>query len=62
MPLPQAPNNSKSAINKQVSANIDELVHHGTRQRSRAQIIAIAEATARGRNKKGMSRGMQPPK
>lgn len=62
MPLPQAPNNSKAAINKQVSANIHELVHHGSRHREHNQIVAIAEATARGRNKKGMSRGMQPPK
>lgn len=52
MPLPQAPNNSKAAINKQVSANIHELVHHGTKQRSHEQIVAIAEATARGRNNK----------
>lgn len=52
MPLPQAPNNSKAAINKQVSENIEELEHHGSKPRSHEQIIAIAEATARGRNKK----------
>lgn len=52
MPLPKAKNNSKKAINKQVSANIHELVHHGTKQRSHKQIVAIAEATARGRKSK----------
>lgn len=52
MPLPKAKGTSKKAINKQVSKNIDELVHHGTKKRSHRQIVAIAEATARGRNKK----------
>lgn len=52
MPLPKAPNKSKKAINKQVAENIHELVHHGTKQRSHAQIVAIAEATARGRSSK----------
>lgn len=49
MPLPKAKGKSKKAINKQVSKNISELVHHGTKSRSRAQIIAIAERTARGK-------------
>ena len=49
MPLPKAKGKSKKAINRQVSKNIDELVHNGTRKRSMRQIIAIAEATARGR-------------
>lgn len=52
MPLPKAKGKSKKAINKQVSANIHELVHHGTKKHSMNQIIAIAESTARGRNKK----------
>ena len=52
MPLPAAKSKSKKAINKQVSANIHELVHHGTKKRKMTQIVAIAEATARGRNKK----------
>jgi hypothetical protein len=52
MPLPKAKGRSKKAINKQVSKNIHELVHHGTKQRSRAQIIAIAERTARGQKSK----------
>lgn len=52
MPLPKAKGHSKKAINKQVSKNIHELVHHGTKKRSMNQIKAIAEATARGRNKK----------
>lgn len=61
MPLPQAPNNSKAAVNKQVSENIHELVHHGTKKRSRQQIVAIAIATAKGRHKNprtGMGRGI----
>lgn len=52
MPLPKAKGRSKKAVNKQVSKNIDELVHHGTKKRPMKQIIAIAENTARGRNKK----------
>jgi hypothetical protein len=48
MPLPKAKGRSKKAINKQVSKNIHELVHHGTKKRSHAQIVAIAERTARG--------------
>lgn len=52
MPLPKAKGKSKKAINKQVSKNIDELVHHGTKKRSKGQIVAIAEATARGTKKK----------
>jgi len=52
MPLPAAKSKSKKAINKQVSKNISELVHHGTKPRKMNQIIAIAEATARGRGKK----------
>lgn len=52
MPLPKAKGHSKKAINKQVSKNIDELFHHGTRKRSMKQIIKIAEVTARGQNKK----------
>lgn len=51
MPLPEASDKSQKGINKQVSSNIDELVHHGTKQRSHAQIVAIAEATARGENR-----------
>jgi hypothetical protein len=52
MPLPKAKGKSKKAINKQVAANIHELVHHGTRKRSHAQIVAIAERTARGQKSK----------
>ncbi len=52
MPLPKAKGSSKKAINKQVSANIRELVHHGTKKRPMNQIIAISERTARGQNKK----------
>lgn len=52
MPLPKAKGHSKKAINRQVSKNIDELVHHGKKQRSHSQIVAIAEATARGRSGK----------
>lgn len=52
MPLPKSKGRSKKAINKQVSANIHELVHHGTKKRSHKQIVAIAEATARGRSNK----------
>lgn len=61
MPLPEAPNKSEAAINKQVSANIHELVHHGSRPRSHEQIVAIAEATARGRNKKTKLRIKKKP-
>lgn len=49
MPLPKAKGKSKKAINKQVSKNIHELVHHGKKHRSHQQIIAIAEKTARGK-------------
>lgn len=52
MPLPHAKNHSKKAINKQVSKNIDELYHHGTKKRPMKQIIAIAESTARKFKKK----------
>ena len=52
MPLPKAKGKSKAAINKQVSANISELVHHGTKKRPMNQIIAIAERTARGQKSK----------
>jgi hypothetical protein len=52
MPLPASKSKSKKAINHQVSRNIDELYHHGTKKRSMKQIVAIAESTARGRNKK----------
>lgn len=52
MPLPKSKSKSKKAINRQVSANIHELVHHGTKKRSHAQIVATAESTARGRSKK----------
>lgn len=51
MPLPKAKGKSKKVINKQVAANIRELINHGTKQRPMNQIIAIAESTARGRNK-----------
>jgi hypothetical protein len=52
MPLPKAKGHSKKAINRQVSANIHELSHHGTKKRSHAQIVAIAESTARGQSGK----------
>jgi hypothetical protein len=52
MPLPAAKSKSKKAINKQVAANFRELFYHGTKKRSRNQMIAIAETTARGRNGK----------
>lgn len=52
MPLPKAKGHSKKAINRQVSANIHELSHHGTKKRSRQQIIAIAESAARDRPSK----------
>lgn len=52
MPLPKAKGHSKKSINAQVSKNIDELVHHGTKKRPMKQIEAIAERTARGQNKK----------
>lgn len=52
MPLPKAKNLSKAGINKQVSANIDELVHKGKKKRPMKQIIAIAERTARGNKSK----------
>lgn len=52
MPLPKAKGHSKKAINKQVSKNIDELYHHGTKKRPMKQIIAIAERTARGTKSK----------
>jgi hypothetical protein len=52
MPLPASKSKSKKAINKQVSKNIHELVHHGTKKRPMKQIIAISERTARGQNKK----------
>lgn len=56
MPLPKSKGRSKKAINNQVSANIHELVHHGTRKRSHAQIVAIAEQTARGRKYKKLKK------
>jgi hypothetical protein len=37
---------------KQIAANIRELYAHGTKPRSKAQIVAIAERTARGRKSK----------
>lgn len=49
---PKAKGKGKKAINKQVSKNVQELYNKGTQKRSRAQIIAIAEATARGRKSK----------
>ena len=52
MPLPKAKGHSKKAINKQVGKNIHELVHHGTKKRSHAQIVAIAENTAKGEKEK----------
>jgi hypothetical protein len=53
MPLRKAKNKSKSEINKAVAYNIQELSHNGTKERSRAQIIAIAESAARrGKSKK----------
>ena len=52
MPLKKASSSSKKSINKAVSENIHELSHHGTRKRSRQQIIAIAESAARGRSGK----------
>jgi hypothetical protein len=52
MPLPKAKGTSKKAINKQVSKNIKELVHKGTKKRSMSQIVAIAERTARGKKSK----------
>jgi len=52
MPLPKAKGKSKKAINKQIAANIRELYAHGSKPRSQAQIVAIAESTARGRKSK----------
>lgn len=52
MPLKKASSKSKKSINKSVAANIHELSHHGTKKRSRAQIIAISESAARGRSGK----------
>lgn len=52
MPLKKATSKSKKAINKAVSYNIDELFHHGKKQRSHQQIVAIAESAARGKKKK----------
>lgn len=52
MPLPKARGTSKKAINAQVSKNIQELHKNGTKKRSNAQIIAIAERTARGNKSK----------
>lgn len=52
MPLQKAKCRSKKCLNKAVSANIHELAHHGTRQRSQKQIVAIAFAGARGSSKK----------
>lgn len=52
MPLPKAKGKGKKAINKQVSKNISELVHNGTKKRPMRQIIAIAEQTARGRKRR----------
>lgn len=41
---------------KNVSKNIEELYTHGSKPRSRTQIVAIAEAAARRRPKKGRRR------
>lgn len=54
MPLKKASCSSKKCINKAVSDNIKELHANGTKKRSNAQIIAIAEASARRtKSKKG---------
>lgn len=42
---------------KNVGKNIEELYTHGTKPRSRDQIIAIAEAAAHRRPKQGKRRG-----
>lgn len=52
MPLPKAKGKSKKSINTQIGKNIQELYHNGTKKRPLKQIIAIAEKTARGQNKK----------
>ena len=51
MPLKTSKSKNEKDINKVVSKNIDELEHHGKKQRSQKQIIAIAESAARGRGK-----------
>jgi len=47
MPLIRAKSKKKADINKAISANISELTHHGTRKRSRQQIIAAAISAAK---------------
>lgn len=47
MPLKKSSGKGRKAINKAVSENIHELVHHGTKKRSHKQIVAIAESAAR---------------
>jgi len=47
MPLVKAKSKKKADINKAVSKNISELTHHGTKKRSREQIIAAAISAAK---------------
>jgi len=47
MPLKSAKGKGKEAVQKAISSNIHELVHHGKKPRSKKQIVAIAIASAK---------------
>lgn len=43
----------KGSSRETISSNISELTHHGSRKRSRKQIVAIALSEARKSKRKG---------
>lgn len=47
MPLKSAKGKSKKSVQKAISSNIRELVHKGTKPRTKKQIIAIAISAAK---------------
>ena len=47
MPLKKAMSASKKAVQSAISSNISELTHHGSKPRSRKQIIAISISAAK---------------
>jgi hypothetical protein len=49
MPLESAKGKSKKEKSKAVSRNIHELAHHGKKERSHEQIVAIAINAAKGK-------------
>jgi len=47
MPLKSAKGKTKESVQKAISSNIHKLVHHGTKPRSKKQIVAIAISAAK---------------